>query len=175
MNMATMNSVGGPMGGAPANHGDARGGSNHDQQHLLNTYIYDYLLKNQKYDLARSFQIELTINSVSSMKESPGHRDVNGVNDNMDTDSKDGIHKRPNDLPIPQIPTYASDNSFLYDWWCQFWDIYSAQRDRGRPGNAGPYLAHNIVRSGDAIEGASTNIPPCSNSQEYVSNHSSRC
>lgn len=175
MNMAAMNSVGGPVGGTPVNHGDVRAASNHDQQ-LLNTYIYDYLVKNKRYELARSFQNELKINTVQSMKESPGHRDVNGVDDNMDADAKDGSHKRPSDLPVAQIPTYASENSFLYDWWCQFWDIYSAQRDRARAGgNAGPYLAHNIVGSGGAPDQTHANTLLDSSSPEYVSTRSNEC
>ncbi|KAF1985689.1 hypothetical protein K402DRAFT_413217 [Aulographum hederae CBS 113979] len=120
------------------------GGETSDHQQRLNTYIYDYLLKSEKYDLARSFHTSMTILTKSPTKPSPSRQGVNGVDDAMDTDSK-GDSKRPDDLPEPQIPPGTSDQSFLYDWWCQFWDVYNAQRKgASQTGAAYQYVGHNI-------------------------------
>ncbi|KAI1340151.1 hypothetical protein F5Y15DRAFT_415042 [Xylariaceae sp. FL0016] len=102
----------------------------------LNTYIYDYFLREGMYDCARAM-----LNSDQQMnvkKESPGRRDENGNalgngvgDDPMDTDSKDDIDsKRPSDLPAPNVPS-GSDSCFLYEWFCLFWDMLSAQRNKG--------------------------------------------
>ncbi|KAK8208308.1 camp-dependent protein kinase pathway protein [Phyllosticta capitalensis] len=151
-NMVTMNSQGGPVGGTPlmnnggtplANNGGVRGPA--DPQTLLNTYIYDYFLKNHHWDLARQVKNELHPNTKpgSGLKPSPGRRDVNGVDDAMDTDSKDDLHKCPDDLPQAAVPSDATENSFLFDWWSQFWDIFNAHRQR-QPGTRASfqYLQH---------------------------------
>ena len=124
-NMAVMNAAGGAVGPAPImNQAVGRAHFEPDEQKRLNTYIYDYLLKLEKFDLARTFQQQCQI--AIKQSTSPG-RGVNGVDD-MDTDSKDAVLKRPADLPIPELPG-LSDNTtcFLYEWWCQFWDVYGAR------------------------------------------------
>ncbi|KAK6951222.1 hypothetical protein Daesc_007753 [Daldinia eschscholtzii] len=103
---------------------------------VLNTYIYDYFLREGMYDCARQMlKSEQTLNVI---KESPGRRrDENGNvlgngvgEDPMDTDSKDDIDsKRPADLPLPNVPA-AAENSFLYEWFCLFWDMLYAQRNK---------------------------------------------
>ncbi|EKG18169.1 cAMP-dependent protein kinase pathway protein [Macrophomina phaseolina MS6] len=141
-NMAAMNQQGGPVGGTPLMQAGGARGSN-DPQTMLNTYIYDYFLKNHHWDLARQVKDVLIINTGTAPKPSPGgRRDMNGVDD-MDTDSKDELHKRPDDLPPAAVPSDPSENSFLFDWWTQFWDIFNAQRQRSKPGSAQlQYLAH---------------------------------
>ncbi|KAF9635832.1 cAMP-dependent protein kinase pathway protein [Lasiodiplodia theobromae] len=141
-NMAAMQQQGGPVGGTPLMQaGGAR--NSMDPQTMLNTYIYDYFLKNHHWDLARQVKDALVINIGPATKPSPGgRRDVNGVDD-MDTDNKDEMHKRPDDLPPAAVPIDPSENSFLFDWWHQFWDIFNAQRQRSKPGSAQlQYLAH---------------------------------
>jgi len=65
----------------------------------------------------------------------------------MDTDNKDDIDgKLPDDLPPPKLPMPASDSSFLYEWFCLFWDIYNAQRQKGGNGTVNQYVAHTQVR-----------------------------
>ncbi|KAI1079745.1 hypothetical protein F5B20DRAFT_590252 [Whalleya microplaca] len=102
----------------------------------LNTYIYDYFLRENMFDCARAMlNSEQTLNVI---KDSPGRRRGengnvlgNGVSDDpMDTDSKDDLDsKRPDDLPLPNVPS-GSDNCFLYEWFCLFWDMLSAQRNK---------------------------------------------
>ncbi|KAF2753165.1 hypothetical protein EJ05DRAFT_490377 [Pseudovirgaria hyperparasitica] len=120
------------------------GGNNppSDTTQLLNTYIYDYLLKNQHWELARGFNKTFNLNIQNGgTKSSPGQRNVNGVDSSMDEDSKDD-ETRPSDLPKPLIPgNTASDNSFLFDWWSQFWDVFAAQRAKPTSNTrTAPYL-----------------------------------
>jgi hypothetical protein len=106
-------------------------------QEQLNTYIYDHLCRQKLYDLARQFV------QVCPIKVDKTKKEMNG-DDGMDMDSKDDI-KRPDDLPIASIPPHYSETSFLYDWWCQFWDMYGTIRTRGNNPMAQQYLAHNMV------------------------------
>ncbi|ETS00990.1 hypothetical protein M419DRAFT_112214 [Trichoderma reesei RUT C-30] len=158
--MANMNPMGGPVGSAPMpmmNNGAmnpqiAAAAAARQQQHanenqrgVLNTYIYEYFLRHQMYDCARSL-----LNSdqqVNVNKEAAGRREngsgMNGVDDPMDTDSKDdGDSKLPDDLPPPKLPMPASDTSFLYEWFCVFWDIYTARGGKGGSQTVQQYVQH---------------------------------
>ena len=96
-----------------------------DPRHSINTYIYDYFIQNRQYKLARAM-----LNSdikpglqADAAKQSPGSRNVNGVDAAAEDDETT--------LPKPDVPPgQCVLNSFLMDWWCQFWDIYSATRNR---------------------------------------------
>jgi hypothetical protein len=102
----------------------------------LNTAIYDYLLCNEKYDVARAFHKEMQCEYSADIKQSPNQRggQPNGVDNSMDVDSKEhvGIQKRPNDLPAPHSLS-SEDSPFLQDWWCQFWELYQGNRQKGKP------------------------------------------
>ena len=147
MNMAGMNAAGGPVGGAPMMANGPAVMTPQDNKLLLNTYIYDYFLKNHHYDLARAI-ISSDI-PINSKQESPNRRDVNGVADGMDADNKDDVDKRPLDLPAASIPDSANsaENSFLLDWWGQFWDVFSAHRNKPVKQGSGAvqYLQHQRV------------------------------
>ena len=148
-NVAMISTVGGAMGPAPVMNQDAMRQTDPEEQKIrLNTYIYDYLLKMEKFDVARSFQKTCQIKIKQST--SPGRGAVNGVDDGMDADSKDALIKKPADLPIPEVPPYSEKgNCFLYDWWCQFWDVYCARTNRQT--RVTPmtmeYINHNLVRN----------------------------
>ncbi|OCL08722.1 hypothetical protein AOQ84DRAFT_292579 [Glonium stellatum] len=150
MNIAGMNAAGGPVGGPPMmNNGRPRGGNEMDPRAQLNTYIYDYFCKNGYWALARMVNQDLPINiDTERPKPSPSGRNMNGV-DSMENDSKDELLKqRPDDLPIAKIPgDQSAENSFLLDWWCQFWDIYSAARMKGKASPAQQYLAHTRAQT----------------------------
>ena len=119
----------------------------------LNTLIYDYFLKNEMVDCARALiENEVPINFI---KGSPGQRrDADGnllshVGDDgaMDTDIKEELDsKRPDALPVPKVSPNLPLNSFLYDWFCLFWDVFAAQR-KLNPENAAAvqYLHHTQV------------------------------
>ncbi|XDG04661.1 hypothetical protein ABKA04_004276 [Annulohypoxylon sp. FPYF3050] len=149
-NMANMPMPGGPVGGPTPMMNSALTGqqvqSQGNNRTVLNTYIYDYFLREGMYDCARAMlKSEQTLNVI---KDSPGRRRDengnilnNGVGDDpMDTDSKDDIDtKRPTDLPPPNVPQGA-DNCFLYEWFCLFWDMLMAQRNK--PGISPPVNAY---------------------------------
>lgn len=161
VNMATLNAMSGPVAGAMPmmNNGlppGPRAVPANDTQNRaqLNTYIYEYFLRNEMYDCARAI-----INSdqpINVLKNSPGRRrDANGNpldngvgEDGMDADSKDEIDaKRPDDLPAPNLPKECPESCFLYEWWCLFWDMFNAQRGKGDSRNVLQYAAITQVCS----------------------------
>ncbi|KAG6147158.1 hypothetical protein E4U28_007550 [Claviceps purpurea] len=153
---AGMNAMGGSVSGAPMpmmNNGVmnpqmAAAAAAARQQHLdsqrgiLNTYIYEYFIRYGMFDCARSLLSSDQQINVSK----DGTKAGNGTNGegSMDNDSKDDLEaKLPDDLPAPKLPTTAvSDTSFLYEWFCLFWDIYNAQRAKGGNGAVNQYVAH---------------------------------
>lgn len=160
MNMAAMNAVGGPVGGMPMMNNGVGGGPRSNNQDdtskiQLNTYIYDYFLKNELYDCARALlqsevALQVTKPSPGQRRDADGNLLNNGVDDGaMDHDMKeDHDPKRPDDLPVPKLPADLPENSFLHDWWCLFWDMWAAQRKKAKPGEGGlavQYLHHTQV------------------------------
>lgn len=127
---------------------------NQQQRSQLNTYIYEYFLRNEMYECARAIiQSEQPINVL---KNSPGRRrDVNGnpldngvSPEGLDGESKDDIDlNRPDDLPAPNLPKECPESCFLYEWWCLFWDMFNAQRGKGDVRNVQQYVAHTQVIS----------------------------
>ena len=135
-----MAGMGGPVGGGPV--GGQRnvgtpGSNNLDMSperilKKLNTAIYDYLLRNQLYDIAKSFIKQMDVETKQDVKQSPnqrGSQQPNGIDDGLEDPKDAGLLKKPDDLPLP---ANMSDGPFLQDWWSQFWDIYHCYR-----GNAG--------------------------------------
>ena len=108
----------------------------------LNAYIYSYFCVKGKWDLARALK-------DSGLEFEPRllNDNANGANDNMQTDSKDGIDlKRPDDLPDVGLVD-AQGGSFLSSWFALFWDIYAAQRKSSRASaNASQYVTQTHVR-----------------------------
>ncbi len=143
MNVAGMNpATGGPVGGGMImmmNNGNpphgASSSSHSDLKRRLDTYIYDYFLKNGHHEHARALHRDesIKLNTQPHTKPSPSRRrdaEMNGIDDNaMDTDSKDDANKIPDDLPKPDVPDNAQ-SGFLYDWFGLFFDIYGASRNK---------------------------------------------
>ncbi|GAP83256.2 putative som1 protein [Rosellinia necatrix] len=157
INMANMPMAGGPVGGGPmtmmANNTLAGGQvqrppeNNHAN---LNTYIYDYFLREGMFDCARAMlNSERALNvHKNPRRDENGNVIGNGIGDDpMDTDSKDDLDtKRPSDLPAPNVPN-GSDSCFLYEWFCLFWDMLSAQRNKGGvSAHVSQYVAHTQGR-----------------------------
>ncbi|KAI4731629.1 hypothetical protein E4T49_00380 [Aureobasidium sp. EXF-10728] len=131
------------MGGPTPNSGTPNNASSGDMsRQKLNTYIYDYFLKHGNHEVARA--ILKTVDLDLDPHQSPDRKDINGVSDSMDTDSKDN-NKKPDDLPSPNVPA-ASDGSFLYDWWHQFWECFNAQHGRGNNTQTAKYLSNVQAR-----------------------------
>lgn len=132
--------MGGPVGGQQMNNAGTpnSGGaiaSAADSIKRLNTAIYDHLLRNSQYDVARVF---LKHNDIDTkMKDSPSQRgnQPNGVDDGMDGEYKD----RPDDLPMPGAP--FGDGPFLADWWLSFWDIWQGHRGKSNKNSTLSYIS----------------------------------
>ena len=152
MNMGGFNAGNGALGNMPMpNHGPngvaGRMPEDHEDTNYeakLNAYIYGYFCVKGKWELARTLK-------DSGMEFEPLlERDhANGANDNMQTDSKDGIDvKRPDDLPDPhQLGGDGQGGSFLSSWFALFWDIFSAQRKSHRASaHALQYVTQTQVR-----------------------------
>jgi len=156
-NIPNINPMGGPVGGAPvpmmhngAMNPQAAPGApgprsqqvNDSQRGVLNTYIYEYFIRYGMFDCARS--LLSSDQQVNVLKDGKGSNSMNGAGDeHMDTDSKDDIDSKiPDDLPQPKLPMPASDSSFLYEWFCLFWDIYNAQRAKSGNPNVNQYVTH---------------------------------
>lgn len=123
--------AGGPVGGQAVGTPSSGDGGGINNMKRLNTAIYDYLLRHQLYDVARGFVKQMEIET--DMKKSPNQRgQPNGVPDEngMEIDVPE-IKNRPDDLPAP---LHFGEGSFLQDWWCQFWEIFTAYR--GKSGKA---------------------------------------
>ena len=157
MTMAGMNpGQGGPVGGGlmMMNNGTpatpSNGNTQDEMKQRLNTYIYDYFLNFGYHDHARALARDdkFEISTKNPVKSSPGRRkdgEVNGIDENnMDTDSKDDLTLIPDDLPRPQVPNDCPGNSFLFDWFCLFNDIFKAQRSR-KPNSREMTAAHTYL------------------------------
>ncbi|KAF2127924.1 hypothetical protein P153DRAFT_376854 [Dothidotthia symphoricarpi CBS 119687] len=105
-----------------------------DPREQLNTYIYDYFLRNKHVRLARAMvECDMKMATSPPLKPSPNNR-ANGV---------DAMDESADDLPNPQLPKgQLADDSFLLDWWVQFWDIYQATSIRGLNSKSSQYIAH---------------------------------
>jgi hypothetical protein len=151
----------GPVdGGKPMMSSVAPGGgitrppmaANENQRQQLNTYIYEYFVRNGMFDCARSL-----LNSekpLTLIKESPGKCQNNNGNDmgngtgddGGDADSKDDLEsKRPDDLPVPDVPREYPESCLLYEWWCLFWNMFNAQCGKGDGRNVLQYVNHTYV------------------------------
>ena len=110
---------------------------------LLNTYIYEYFLKNEMFECAKSLLSEAEVSTIqgsNSRRQSPSRRQkhdadgnlLNGIDENMDTDRKEDGEggDRRDDLPLPKVPAECPGGSFLFDWWSLFWDIFGARTSK---------------------------------------------
>lgn len=141
--MAAMNASNGAVDGTPIMgampHPKRAQPDPRDPREQLNTYIYDYFLRNSHFKAARAMldSADMKMATGQPQKPSPNTR-PNGV-DAMDSDSADNY-------PPPQLPpNQVADNSFLLDWWVQFWDIYQATKNRTGPTKGTQYIQHTRV------------------------------
>lgn len=144
MNMAAM---GGPVGGAVGPQmsvgtpGSSGASLTQDETiKRLNTAIYDYLLRNELYDIAKQFHVKMPIEIKADTKQSPNQRggqQANGVDDSMDEIKDPAIMNRPDGLPLPS----GVSGPFLQDWWCQFWEVWASHRNKSNSPNARSYVA----------------------------------
>lgn len=155
-NMAAMGVPGaGPMPmmnnipGAPPNNA-ARIPLDNQQRTVLNTYIYEYFIRFDMFDCARALvngnhAVNLIKDSSIRRRDENGNMG-NGTDDPMDTDNKEDMDgKLPDDLPLPNVPKLSDGTSFLHGWFCLFWDMYLAQRQKPTNGIVNQYVSHTQV------------------------------
>ncbi|CAL8582906.1 hypothetical protein XPA_008547 [Xanthoria parietina] len=136
MNMAAVNGAGGgmPMMNNGANGATPRLGNEEeepDYEARLNTYIYDYFIKNGRYECAMAM-----LKAQMPLRTGPKPGEVNGAG-NMHTDSKDDLDiKNPEDLPAAGVPTDPQGASFLLEWFGLFWDVFFAHQRKAPPASA---------------------------------------
>ncbi|EHA58222.1 hypothetical protein, variant [Pyricularia oryzae 70-15] len=135
-NMNAMGGIGGP-GVPPGPQQPPQQGTDNRHAVYLNTYIYDYLLRNEMYDAARGVLKSGQPINVEQDRE-------NGLGgDSMDTDSKDDVNsKKPEDLPAPILGSATPDISFLYEWFSMFWDLLNASKGKYAPAQVSQYITH---------------------------------
>ncbi|CAO1605486.1 hypothetical protein XANCAGTX0491_009003 [Xanthoria calcicola] len=137
MNMAAVNGAGGgmPMMNNGANGATPRLGNEEeepDYEARLNTYIYDYFVKNGRYNCAVAMlKAEMPLRTAPKRHDG----DVNGAG-NMHTDSKDDLESKPDDLPQAGVPTDPQGASFLLEWFGLFWDVFFAHQRKAPPASA---------------------------------------
>jgi hypothetical protein len=133
--------VGAPQAGTPPRNAD---------RSQLNKYIYDYFIRNGMYECARALlNSDKSVTNAKVEGGKNGNVHGNGVADDaMDTDTKDDMdQKLPDDLPAPDVPNHsASDTSFLYDWFCLFWEMWRAQGKSGST-SVHQYVNHTQAQS----------------------------
>ena len=117
-------------------------GERPDLKRKLNTCIYDYLLKNGQYDVAKALhKSSLGLETQPKPPQKVPDTDVGGE------DSKDDIDtKKPPDLPYPKDVPSGTESSFLLDWFQLFWEMWLAPRNKSTP-DAHKYLEHTRVSS----------------------------
>ncbi|KAK4175134.1 hypothetical protein QBC36DRAFT_190575 [Triangularia setosa] len=152
-NMANMAGMGGPVNapmsmmnnGGLAPQAAQRHGPDGQHRTLLNTYIYEYFIRSGMWECARA--VLQADNEINVKKQSPGHS--NGLGDDpMDTDSKDLLDKRPDDLPAPNVPMAVTDSCFLFDWFSLFWTMFSHQKGPGHTSQVvNQYVQHTQAQS----------------------------
>lgn len=146
--MAGMSAGGGALGGMALMNNGTNGTTPRNEEETdfearLNTHIYGFFLNSENYDCARAL-LDSGVNMEPPVKRRDG--EMNGIEDAMQTDSKDDIDsKRPPDLP--PMPQSAGQPNFLLDWYSCFWDIFFARTklSKATP-QAMQYMQHTQVR-----------------------------
>lgn len=156
MPVGPMNGMPGQMNGpamtpnaASTPHSEAGTGQTEGLVLQMNTYIYDYFIKNGHHQCARAMVKGdgLPINFVQQSERRDG--EANGMDENsMDADGQDDMKRLPDDLPRPKTFGGESSESFLLEWFIVFWELFWAQRKKGKP-DSQMYLQHQQVRVSD--------------------------
>jgi LisH len=140
---------------------------------LLNSYIYEHLLKSGFYQAARGLFKETPLHLLpredsSSNQDNDSHltrratnlkRSHSGVDNHPNSSpsdktngksprsGSDSPHNEHNDLPEADVPLKGlGKTGFLRGWWAVFWDIYSARSGVGNPSQfANTFLETQVI------------------------------
>ena len=120
---------------------------------LLNSYIYDHLIKHGLYKAAKGLWQETDLhpyirergeNSSPNQDNEGGppsrratnlKRSHSGMDDHPNSSPNDKNSPRStstspnqghNDLPVPNVPLQSA-GGFLTEWWAVFWDVFAAR------------------------------------------------
>lgn len=150
MNMAAVNGAGGgmPMMNNGVNGATPRLGNEEEEPDYvarLNTYIYDYFVKHQRYDCAKAMlKADMPVRTQAKRRDG----DINGAG-HMHADSKDDLESKiPDDVPLAGVPHDPQGACFLLEWFSLFWDVFFAHQKRAPPASAQAmqYVARTQVR-----------------------------
>lgn len=152
ININNIGMAGGIPGGMDT--GAQQRAAGHSERQTLNTYIYDYFIKNDMLECAKallknpSADVQHDGNFRNSPSGRPKHEgEMNGVDDDtMDSGDRQGEDgdepKSVKDLPQPKVPSLHG-SSFLLEWWCCFTDIYWARNKHTNASNAANAYVNN--------------------------------
>ncbi|EMR09904.1 hypothetical protein PNEG_01664 [Pneumocystis murina B123] len=146
-------------------------GEERGAQILLNSYIYDYMLKNAWSTAARAFmevaEVPLSSENRSGNKEERiqldmmdglrgndkegclGGGDSKGDNFALSSVKQEPAHSGESEtggaysgLLQPAVIPVDTPGGFLLEWWTVFWDIFNAKSGKGGSDAATAYFAH---------------------------------
>jgi hypothetical protein len=138
---------------------------------ILNTYIYDHLLRHGFYKAARGLYQETFVATKDDQDNQPNQdndgnphlprravnlkRSQSGMDDHPHSSPNDKLNGKspgssstsPNmghdDLPAAKVPLESPDG-FLREWWAVFWDIYAARSGEDSTYFAQAYLDNQV-------------------------------
>lgn len=139
-------------------------------QILLNSYIYDYMLKNAWSTAARAFmevaEVPLSGENRPGNKEERIQLDMDGLRGNDKEGSLGAEDSKAENSTLPPVKQESAHSSeseagasysgllqpavipvdtpggFLLEWWTVFWDIFNAKSGKGGSDAATAYFAH---------------------------------
>ncbi|EEB06399.1 transcription factor [Schizosaccharomyces japonicus yFS275] len=144
--------------------------SSRPAQSLLNSYIYDYLVKRDYCAAARIFgqeaQIQTLVRTTNDSRDERGLRQNADVNKgNVGGDSNDESvqagrnnpsNRHDSQKPPPPVLPIDSSAGFLMEWWNIFWDLCDARSGCGSE-SAKSYLSY--IQRLRSKSRALTNVP----------------
>jgi LisH len=136
-------------------------------ERLLNSYIYEHLLKSGFYQAARGLLSETSLQLGNLPQESSPNqenehlprrattlkRTHSGIDNHPNSSPNDKTngkspgsgsnspHNEPSDLPSADVPlTAPGQRGFLLSWWVVFWDVFAARSNQNATPSAYAYL-----------------------------------
>lgn len=123
--------------------------SANNPKQLLNTYIYDFLVKNKLPQTAKTFVNEA---DISSQEENSGNSNTSPTSPGFLQYQKD------NNLPIVKV-TMDAPQSFLFEWWQVFWDVFQAKNNNKQSSQvAMQYYQLQLMKQRQQLDASTMNM-----------------
>lgn len=135
-----------------------------EDQKRLNTYIYDYLLKQSYGEAAKALKGETEIPTIAEQEARNRAENSEAAEGTLGTalDGKskvqgkqshtNGADRSSSASPKTDHRTLQSadveinlEGGFLAEWWTMFWDMFAARQGRPSSNSAANFIAHNQV------------------------------